>query len=282
MKVRFWGTRGSIAAPGKDTIVYGGNTCCVEILLNCGVTVIIDSGSGIRPLGDHLMATRETVDVHLLMTHVHWDHIQGFPFFDPVFKPTTRIAVDGAPMCIKGLRAIFDSGIGDGFFPIRFEHLRADIRYLDQVCYGPLKIENTTITTVPLQHPQGGFGFRFEEDGKSFVFITDNELTRKIWRGKRIEDFVPFCRDADILVHDAQFLPEEIETYRGWGHSDYSTALELAMKAGAKHLVLFHHEPSRTDKAEALIEKKCRKLAADHNADIKIEAAREDSELLLE
>jgi len=281
MKVKFWGTRGSIAAPGRDTVVYGGNTCCVEILLNCGETVVIDSGSGIRPLGDHMMATRETVDIHLLMTHVHWDHVQGFPFFDPVFKPMTRIAVDGAPRCIKGLRAIFDSGIGDGFFPIRFEHLRAEIRYLDRLCYGPLKIQNTTITTVPLQHPQGGFGFRFEEDDKSFVFLTDNELTRKIWRGKRIEDFVPFCRDADILVHDAQFLPEEIETYRGWGHSDYSTALELAVKAGVKHLILFHHEPSRTDKAEALIEKKCRELAGKHSTDIKIEAAREGSELTL-
>lgn len=281
MKIKFWGTRGSIAAPGKDTIVYGGNTCCVEILLNCGVTVVIDSGSGIRPLGDHLMATRETVDIHLLMTHVHWDHIQGFPFFDPVFKPTTRIAVDGAPRCIKGLRAIFDSGIGDGFFPIRFEDLRADIRYLDQLRYGPLKIQNTTITTVALHHPQGGFGFRFEEDGKSFVFITDNELTRKIWRGKRIEDFVPFCRDADILVHDAQFLPEEIETYRGWGHSDYSTALELALKAGVKHLMLFHYEPSRTDQDVALIEKKCRELAGKDRADIKIEAAREGSGVTL-
>jgi len=281
MKVKFWGTRGSIAAPGRDTVVYGGNTCCVEILLNCGETVIIDSGSGIRPLGDHLMATRKTVDVHLLMTHVHWDHVQGFPFFDPVFKPTTRIAVDGAPRCIKGLRAIFDSGIGDGFFPIRFEDLRADIHYLDELRYGPLKIQNTTITTVALHHPQGGFGFRFEEDGKSFVFITDNELTRQIWRGKRIEDFVPFCRNADILVHDAQFLPEEIEIYRGWGHSDYSTALELALKAGVKHLVLFHHEPSRTDQAEALIEKKCRELAGKRKADIKIEAAKEGSTLIL-
>jgi phosphoribosyl 1,2-cyclic phosphodiesterase len=228
MKVKFWGTRGSIAAPGKDTIVYGGNTCCVEILLNCGETVVIDSGSGMRPLGDHLMATRETVDIHLLMTHVHWDHVQGFPFFDPVFKPTPELPWTAHPGVSRGCAPFSTPEIGDGFFPIRFEHLRADIRYLDRLCHGPLKIQNTTITTVPLQHPQGGFGFRFEEDGKSFVFITDNELTRKIWRGKRIEDFVPFCRGADILVHDAQFLPEEIETYRGWGHSDYSTALELA------------------------------------------------------
>ena len=179
MNVKFWGTRGSIAAPGKDTVIYGGNTCCVEILLNCGERVIIDAGSGIRPLGDHLMATEEQVAVFLLMTHVHWDHVQGFPFFDPVFKPATKISVDGAPRCIKGLRAIFDTQIGDGFFPIRFEDLAARIHYLDKLRYGALSIKNTTITTVPLQHPQGGFGFRFEEDGRSFVFITDNELTRK-------------------------------------------------------------------------------------------------------
>jgi ribonuclease BN (tRNA processing enzyme) len=112
-------------------------------------------------------------------------------------------------------------------------------------------------------------------------FITDNELTRKIWRGKRIEDYVPFCRGADILVHDAQFLPEDIEIYRGWGHSDYSTALELAQKAGVKHLILFHHEPSRTDRDEALIEKKCRELAQEQKVNIKIEAAKEGSELTL-
>lgn len=281
MKVRFWGTRGSIAAPGKDTIVYGGNTCCVEILLNCGVTVVIDAGTGIRPLGDHLIALGETVDIHLLITHVHWDHIQGFPFFDPVFKPSTRISIDGARRCIKGVRAIFDNKLGDGFFPIRFEDLRADIRYLDQLHYGPLKIHNTTISTVPLQHPQGGLGFRFQEDNKSFVFITDNELTREIWQGKRIEDFVPFCRNADILVHDAQFIPEEIEAHRGWGHSDYSTALELAMKARVKRLILFHHEPARTDREVALIEKKCRELAKKHRSDIIIEAAKEGSELIL-
>ena len=281
MKVKFWGTRGSIASPGKDTIVYGGNTCCVEILLNCGETVIIDAGTGMRPLGDHLMALGKAVDIHLLMTHVHWDHVQGFPFFDPVFKPTTKISVDGTRRCIKGLRAIFDNKIGDGFFPIKFEDLGADIRYLDQLHYGPLKIHNTTIRTIELQHPQGALGFRFEEDNKSFVFITDNELTRKIRQGKRIEDFVPFCKNADILVHDAQYIPEEIEVHRGWGHSDYSTALELAMKAGVKHLLLFHHEPSRTDTQEALIEKKCRELAKNHNADIMIEAAREGSELIL-
>ena len=281
MKVKFWGTRGSIAAPGKDTIIYGGNTCCVEISLNCGKKVVIDAGTGMRPLGDHLNALGKKVDIHLLMTHVHWDHVQGFPFFDPVFNPDTRISIDGARRCIKGLRAIFDNKIGDGFFPIAFEDLRADIRYLDQLHYGPLKIENTTITTIALQHPQGGFGFRFQEDNKSFVFITDNELTRKTWRGSRLEDFVPFCRDADILVHDAQFLPEEIEAHRGWGHSDYETALELAVKADVKHLLLFHHDPSRKDKDEAMIEKKCRELAKNQKAHVITEAAREGSELIL-
>ncbi len=281
MKVRFWGTRGSIAAPGKDTVIYGGNTSCVQILLDCGETVVMDAGSGIRPLGDHLMAQGKNVNIHLLMTHVHWDHVQGFPFFDPVFKPTTKITVDGSPRCIKGLRAIFDSGIGDGFFPIRFEDLGAQIKHLDQLPHGPLKIHNVTITTVDLHHPQGGFGFRFEEDGKSLVFITDNELTRRVWQGKSIDDFVPFCRNADILIHDAQFLPEEIEAHRGWGHSDYSTALELAQRAGVKHLVLFHHEPARTDPEIAMIEKKCRALAGESHKTLKIEAAKEGSELVL-
>jgi len=117
MKVKFWGTRGSIAVPGKDTIIYGGNTCCVEIDLECGKKVIIDAGTGIRPLGDRMIAQEEKVEIHLLLTHAHWDHLQGFPFFDPIFNPATKIHVDGTPACMKGLRAIFDNNMGDIFSP---------------------------------------------------------------------------------------------------------------------------------------------------------------------
>jgi len=281
MKIKFWGTRGSIPVPGKDTLTYGGNTCCLEILLGTGKRVIIDAGTGIRPLGDHLVSQGENVDIHLLMTHVHWDHVQGFPFFDPVFNPLTRILVDGSPSSMKGLRAIFNNKLGDGFFPVKFEELSALIEHSDRLRRGTLNIDNTIIDTIPLHHPQGGFGFRFREGNKTLVFITDNELTEKGWKGSRPEDFVRFCKDADILIHDSQFIPEEINNRRGWGHSDYSDAVALALKAHVGQLFLFHHDPSRKDPEIALIEARCREIAATAEADLVIHAAREGSELLL-
>jgi len=214
MKVKFWGTRGSIAVPGKDTIIYGGNTSCVKIDLECGKTVVVDAGTGIRPLGDRMIAQEEKVEINLLLTHAHWDHVQGFPFFDPIFSPAATISIDGAPACIKGLKAIFDSKVGDIFFPVRFNDLRAQISYLDRLRHGPLKIDNTLIDAIPIHHPQGGFGFRFQEGNKRLVFITDNELVEDAPVGKRPEDYVRFCKDADVLIHDSQFTPDEIQKHR--------------------------------------------------------------------
>ena len=281
MKVKFWGTRGSIAVPGKDTIIYGGNTCCIEIDLECGKKVIIDSGTGIRPLSDRMLAQGEKVEIHLLLTHAHWDHLQGFPFFDPIFNTATKIHVDGAPACMKGLSAIFDNNVGDIFFPVRFGELKAQISYLDKLSHGPLKIEDTIIDTIPLHHPQGGLGFRFQEGNKKLVFITDNELTEDAPTGSRPEDYVRFCKDADVLIHDCQFTPDETPNHKGWGHSDYATTLDLALKAHVKRLYLFHHAPSRKDSEVTAIKMHCEDLALKNRADIIIDAAKEGSEFTL-
>ena len=279
MKVKFWGTRGSIAVPGKDTIVYGGNTTCVEITLESGRKIIIDAGTGIRALGEQLSAGSGTVDIHLLMTHIHWDHVLGFPFFGPIYEPTSKIRIDGFPTCMKGLRATFDNKVGDGFFPIKFSDLKAQIRFLDTLSREPLRLDNVIVESVPLQHPQGGFGFRFCEGKKKLVFITDNELSGGDEGGKHPEDFVQFCSNADLLIHDAQFTPEERARRRGWGHSDYEGALDLALKAHVGKLILFHHDPSRKDPEVASFEAGCRELAVESNSDMLIEAAVEGSEL---
>lgn len=282
MKLTFWGTRGSIAAPGKETIVYGGNTCCIEIDLESGKKIIIDAGTGIRPLGDHLMAQGNRVDVHLLMTHIHWDHIQGFPFFDPVFNPETRITVCGFPAAMKGLRAIFDNKLGDGFFPVKFDELGAQITHLETLDKGgSLHLDNCRIDAIPLNHPQGAFGYRFQEDGKKLVFITDNELTDSARPGFLSEDYIGFSEDADILIHDAQFTNEEINRHRGWGHSDCTSTLNLGLKAHVKRLLLFHHNPSRTDKAVQEIEERCKAILRDQQVQMPVEGAREGSELVL-
>lgn len=281
MKVTFWGTRGSIAAPGADTVLYGGNTCCVEIRLQSGRTIIIDSGTGIRLLGDHLMETRDTVDVHLLMTHVHWDHVQGFPFFEPAYHPSTRIVVDGCPAAMRGLRVIFDRGLGDGFFPVSFENLPARFEHARVLERGSLQLDDVLIDKIPLNHPQGGFGYRLREDNKVLVFITDNELSEEARKGCRTEDYVRFCQGAHMLVHDAQFTPQEIQHRRGWGHSDFAGVVDLGIQAQVERLILFHHCPTRKDQELAQIENHCNNLIQTAGSSLEIRAAREGDELTL-
>jgi phosphoribosyl 1,2-cyclic phosphodiesterase len=281
MKVRFWGTRGSIAAPGKDTTIYGGNTTCVEVILSSGRRVVIDAGTGIRLLGKHLEQEMDRVEVHLLITHIHWDHVLGFPFFGPVYQESTRLIIDGYPSCMKGLRYAFDNHMGDGFFPVRFDELKAQIHYLDTLSRGPLEVEGTLIETIPLQHPQGGFGYRFTEDGKTLVFITDNELSEEAGVSRHPDEYVRFCQGADLLIHDAQYDQDEIESRRGWGHSEYVSTCRMAMRAGVRQLMLFHHDPWRKDAEIAAIKARCDELASANGVHIEIDAAKEGTEILL-
>jgi len=281
MKVKFWGTRGSIATPGQDTAIYGGNTTCVEVVCNEGQRVVIDAGSGLRLLGEYMRDAGEHTSLYLLITHIHWDHLLGFPFFSPIHDEKTEIMVDGYPTCIKGIRYAFDNQMGDGFSPISFEDLEAKITYLGVLKREILRIGDVMIDKVPLNHPQGGYGYRFEEEGKRFVFITDNELNLS-GEGHGIPElYVRFCEGADILVHDAQYTPEEFSMRRGWGHSNFEDALELALKAGVKKLLLFHHDPTRTDKQLEAIEQRCKKIVKDRGSDVEVEAAREGQELVL-
>ncbi len=281
MKIRFWGTRGSIPVPGKDTNIYGGNTTCLELTLQSRKKVIIDAGTGIRALGEKLISGDNHVDIHLLMTHIHWDHILGFPFFAPLYDPSTKIRIDGYPTCMKGLRSTFDSKMGDGFFPIKFDEIKAEVEYLDHLKDEELNIDGTVIESVPLQHPQGGFGFRFREGGRTLVFITDNELRENAWEGRQIDRYAEFSEKADLLIHDCQYTPQEIDSREGWGHSDYQSVVELAHRAEVKKLVLFHHDPSRKDPEVAAIKSQCEQLAREKDSTMIIEAAREESELEL-
>ena len=281
MKITFWGTRGSIASPGPETLIYGGNTTCLEMTLSSGRTVIIDSGTGIRRLGDALLKERKHLDLTLLITHIHWDHVVGFPFFEPVFDANCRIVVDGCHNGIEGLRHLFSNRHVDGTWPIKFEDLKAEIVGRGELPAGRTMLDATEVRSHPLQHPQGGLGFRFTEESGSFVFLTDNELTEDAWKGTGKKDFIDFCRDADLLVHDCQYLPEEMEVRKGWGHSDLDSVAALAMEAGVRRLVLFHHDPRRTDEDVSAIVDRCKETFDKAGVLTSVEGAREGATLMV-
>jgi ribonuclease BN (tRNA processing enzyme) len=179
---------------------------------------------------------------------------------------------------MKGLRYSFDNKMGDGFFPIRFEELNADIQFIDRLSNGSLEIDGAVISTIPLRHPQGGLGFRFREGNKTLVFLTDNELNDD---KRSIEGYVGFCEGADVLIHDSHYIPEEISKHRGWGHSDYLSAIELAVKARVKKLILFHHAPERKDSDVIKMVILCQELIKERDPELKIEAAKENSTIEL-
>jgi phosphoribosyl 1,2-cyclic phosphodiesterase len=276
MKIEFWGVRGSIAAPGPDTVCFGGNTTCLEVTTAAGQPIVIDAGTGIRLLGDSLLSRGEQLRVHLLMTHIHWDHLVGFPFFGPLFQENSRIVVDGFGRGMEGLKKIFSADFIDGTWPIRFQDLKARIESSHVLPRKHLFLDGMEIESHPVYHPQGGLGFKFRESSGTFVFLTDNELTDTAPSGTCFQDFVAFCRGADLLVHDCQYTLEEIDRRRGWGHSDVRAVARLALEAGVRRLVLFHHDPWRTDAGVRLLREQCAEIIQEAGAaSIEVECARE-------
>lgn len=281
MKITFWGTRGSIAAPGSETVVYGGNTTCAQLTLSSGRAIVIDAGTGIRPLGDVLVNEGGCEDLILLLTHIHWDHIMGFPFFRPIFQPDTRIIVGGCNKALEGLRHAFNTQYLDGTWPLGFEDLKARVEQSVKLRGGSWRIDDTVVEAHRLHHPQGGVGFRFREDRRSLVFLTDNELRDDGWSGAAFQDFVGFCQGADLLVHDCQYLPEELDTRKGWGHSDTESVARLAAASLVGKLILFHHDPWRTDHEVGMMTERCREHLVRLGASLPVEAARESAEYVV-
>jgi phosphoribosyl 1,2-cyclic phosphodiesterase len=273
MEIRFWGTRGSIPSPGPDTLEFGGNTTCVEILLESGRRILIDAGTGIRLLGERLKNSGAPVKLHLLLTHNHWDHLLGLPFFDAIYREDSDLLIDGWPLAFQALTRVFDDHLGDGVFPVAFDQLKARISFINRLARGPLNLEDVQIDAIPANHPQGCLGFRFREGDQVMVFITDNELGQD--GGRRLRDFALFAQDCDLLIHDAQYIPEDMPEHRGWGHSTYEEAVRLAVEARAKRLLLTHHDPGRTDAGVRRIVQQARKLVAGRRPALYIDAARE-------
>jgi phosphoribosyl 1,2-cyclic phosphodiesterase len=256
MRVRFWGTRGSVPTPGPTTLRYGGNTACVELETRAGTRLILDCGTGIRELGLHLGRLGGPQSAHVLLGHTHWDHIAGFPFFSPAFVAGNRLVIYGARDLDRPLRDVFASQMHYTYFPVPLGELRADIEFTE-LEEGQLRIEDAAVRTHYLNHTAVCMGYRVEADGAAVAYVTDHEpygldgarigagLGTFVHGGDR--RVVEFVRGVDLLIQDAQYTPEEYSRRRGWGHGSTDYVTDVAMQAGARRLALFHHEPTHAD-----------------------------------
>ncbi len=247
MRLTFWGTRGSIPSPGKGREYYGGNTTCLEILLNPEIQIIIDAGTGIRELGNNMLKNKITArDSYILFTHFHWDHIQGLPFFVPAYINGNTFIVSGVEKDKDRLREIISDQMKVPYFPVGLETMQNQLRFQELFGNGT-EIGGTRIFYTTTNHPQETLAFRFEENGRIITFLTDCELNSEAKDARPIEHFAEFCKDSDYLIVDAQFTEHELPNRFGWGHSSNMDALRLAELSHSKTLILFHHDPAHDD-----------------------------------
>jgi CheY-like chemotaxis protein len=295
MKVRFWGTRGSIATPGPDTIHFGGNTSCVEVTTDSGDMLILDCGTGAARLAAHLMAGyKGPITANVLLGHTHWDHIQGFPFFSPAFIKGNKVAIHGPEGSRGSLHDVLAGQMEFTYFPIELNQLPAAITYHD-LTEGVHMIGGVRVIAQYLNHPAMTLGYRVEADGAAVVYLVDHEpFSDGLWRADadagHIESILhegdrrhaKFMADADLVIHDAQYTPEEYPAKKTWGHSTYDYAVQVAAAAGVRRLALTHHDPSHNDHVVADIEQKARSLALRHGTGLDVFCAYEGCELMLE
>lgn len=273
MLVRIYGARGSIPVASAATTRYSGNTTCLYVESGEHDAVAVDAGTGIRELGLQFVKNNVT-DIHLLFTHYHWDHLQGFPFFVPAFVKDTNLTIYG-PSEEVDVKTALTYQMSLPYFPtVTMADLPAQIHYRRlrrQVRIGPLQIR-----TIPNNHPNFTLGLKFTEKNRSFVFLTDNELTAPNPR-TRYKQFVDFIKGAEMLIHDAQYDKSNYGTKIGWGHSTYEDVMQLALDADVKHLVFTHHDPASTDEYIDGMIARFRRQYPDHH----IEAARTGMEIQL-
>jgi phosphoribosyl 1,2-cyclic phosphodiesterase len=246
MKVSIWGTRGSLASPGADTARYGGNTSCVEVRSADGTVVVLDAGTGIRPLGGALAGRVRRV--HLLLSHLHMDHIQGLGFFKPLFDPDVETHLWGPAGSSDDLRGRLARYLSPPLFPV---HLRVLPRLaLHCLPAGPFPIDGLQVTAERVCHPGHTVGFRLEEDGHTLAYLSDHEPALGNPHFPSDADWTSglgLARQADLLVHDAQYSLGEYGDHVGWGHSAVDHAIAFGALAGVRHLVTFHHDPGHSD-----------------------------------
>ena len=274
MRMKFWGTRGSISTPGKETVRYGGNTPCIELRLSNNELIILDAGTGIRNLGEKLIESGESIKAHILISHPHWDHTQGFPFFKPAFISGNEFTIIGGETDKVSLQKMISDQMNKIYFPVQLNELKANLKFrkIQEECFD---VFDAKVQSIFLNHPSFAIGYRITHNGKTLVYISDNEpFDRRVAeairnveavimekysveRGDPNQRIFDFVRNADVLIHDATYTPEEYVNRVGWGHSHYLFTLKVAAEGNVKQLVLFHHDPAHNDDKVDDILRKC-------------------------
>ncbi|MBF0610480.1 MAG: MBL fold metallo-hydrolase [Magnetococcales bacterium] len=261
MMIRFWGVRGSIPFPGPKSVRYGGNTTCIEVRNSQDDLIILDGGTGIFPLAQTLLG-KLPVRCHIFITHTHWDHIQGLPFFIPLFIPGCRVDIYGAfdPINLRDIRDILSRQMEYCYFPVREVELKAEIRYHTLREGECVQVGTTKITNMLMNHPVLNFGYKLEEEGKSVFFSGDHEWPYNIYDPtddgfdeyeqlivQQRANMIDFIRGMDALIMDSAYTEKEYPSKKGWGHGTLDSSILVAKEAQVKNLFLTHHEPTRSD-----------------------------------
>ena len=257
MEIRFWGVRGSIPSPGPDTARTGGNTSCVEVRMGAE-RIVCDAGTGLRDLGRSLANSGETARASFLLSHYHWDHIQGLPFFAPLYMPGSQLEIIGSGMSSRTVQEALTHQMTAPVFPVDLCDVPARLATREVRPGTPFEVRGAEVRAAKLNHPGGVLAYRITHGGRSVVYATDTEHYA-------CDDpaLIALAKNADVLIYDAQYLPSEYDARVGWGHSTYEVGARVARAAGVGKLVLFHHDPARSDEGVDEIEALAQKLFPD-------------------
>lgn len=258
MKVKFWGVRGSIPTPGEETVHIGGNTSCVQVKTSDDRLLVLDGGTGLRLLGNELVKEGKASGItgHILLSHTHWDHIQGFPFFSPAFNSRNHFYIYGAQKAEERLENVLKGQMNYQYFPVELEQMGACIDFVE-LQEETFEIDGEVkVSTQAFNHPGGVYGFRIEYQDQVVVYATDMEYTLETLDPRLVE----FAQDCDLFIYDSQYTPDELKVKTGWGHSTHYAAAHIAKQANVKRLMLYHHDPLHNDEKLFLMEEEARQI----------------------
>lgn len=276
MQITFYGVRGSTPTPGKNTLLFGGNTSCVYVRLCSGEDVILDAGTGIIALGDILVQQHHPLTI--LLTHNHWDHIQGFPYFRPIYQPKRPICIVPGAVDFPD-KAMILKQMSGSTHPVKYHSLPANISLDENLALRPsFSLPGFNVETLSLNHPDGGTAYCLYAEGKKVAYVTDNELLPPDNPKTSWQQWLDFIRDADVLIHDAQYTDADLPLKHGWGHSTFKQVAQLAFEANVKQLFIISHDPAKSDNALLIDEQK---ICADYQGRLEIRCAREGDSITL-